>query len=325
MVGEDFQVAVLIPCFNEAPTIATVVADFRRVLPGATVYVYDNNSTDGSAGLAREAGARVVPEYRQGKGHVVRSMFRDIDADCYVMVDGDDTYPAEDAAAMVEMVRDGRADMAIGDRLSSTYFRENSRRFHGIGNRLVRSLVNRLFSSDIHDIMTGCRCFSRRFVKAFPVTSRGFEIETEMTIHALDKRFLILEVPVAYRDRMDGSDSKLNTFTDGMKVLGTLFRLYRDYRPMSFFGAAAAFLLVASAVLFIGPFADYLKTGLVPRIPSLVVSIAFGISSLLSLVCGVILESIRTHVREFYELGLTMLSETDRLTRAVRGRSEDGS
>lgn len=320
MDGRSFEIAVLIPCFNEAPTIASVVADFRRVLPDATVYVYDNNSTDGSAALAREAGALIVPEYRQGKGHVVRSMFRDIDADCYVMVDGDDTYPAEDAASMVEIVRDGRADMVIGDRLSSTYFAENSRRFHGIGNRLVRSLVNRLFSSDVRDIMTGCRCFSRRFVKAFPVTSRGFEIETEMTIHALDKRFLIREVPVKYRDRVDGSQSKLNTYSDGMKVLGTLFRLYRDYRPMSFFGAVAVVLLVASAALFVGPLTDYLRTGLVPRIPSLVVSIALGISSMLSLVCGVILESIRTHVREFYELGLTALSETDRLARALRSR-----
>lgn len=320
VLGSDAgEVAILIPCFNEEATIAKVVADFKRLLPAATVYVYDNNSSDRTAELARAAGAVVVPEYRQGKGHVVRSMFRDIDADCYIMVDGDDTYPAEDASAMAGLVLSGQADMVVGDRLSSTYFAENNRRFHGIGNRLVRGLVNRLFASDVHDIMTGCRCLSRRFVKAFPVTSRGFEIETEMTIHALDKRFLIREIPVAYRDRIDGSESKLETVPDGMRVLGTLFSLYRDYRPMWFFGMIAALLLAIALLLFAGPLKDYLTTGLVPRFPSLVVSVSLGVAAMLSFVAGVILESIRTHARQFYELSLTMMAETEQLRRMVRG------
>lgn len=313
--GGAARVAVLVPCFNEAATIAKVVGDFRRLLPEATVYVYDNNSTDETAQLARSAGAVVASEYRQGKGNVVRRMFRDIDADCYVMVDGDDTYPAEDTFGMVALVVDGRADMVIGDRLSSTYFAENSRRFHGAGNLLVRGLINRLFSSDVHDIMTGCRCFSRQFVKAFPVTSSGFEIETEMTIHALDKRFLIREVPVAYRDRVDGSESKLQTIPDGLRVLRTLLLLYRDHRPMGFFGMFSVVFMLAAVVLFVGPLNDYLTTGLVPRIPSLVVSIACGIASLLALACGVILESIRSHARQSYEQGLTLLAEIDRVGR----------
>ena len=315
------RVAVLIPCFNEAATIGKVVRDFRSAAPEAVVYVYDNNSDDDSARLAREAGAVVVPEYRQGKGFVVRSMFRDIDADCYIMADGDDTYPADEAVAMAARVLEGRADMVIGDRLSSTYFTENKRQFHGAGNRLVRFLVNRIFSSNVHDIMTGCRCFSRRFVKSFPVMSGGFEIETEMTVHALDKRFLIEEVPVAYRDRIEGSDSKLSTFADGMRVLRTIFLLFRDYRPMRFFGILAAILLAASVLLFLRPLADYLATGLVPTFPTLIVSIALGISSMLSLVCGVVLDSIRTQSRQFYELALTALVENERLARAVRGDS----
>jgi len=316
-------VAILVPCFNEAATIGKVVRDFRQLLPDARVYVYDNNSTDGSARLAREAGAVVVPEYRQGKGFVVRSMFRDIEADCYLMVDGDDTYPAEDAVAMVALVLDGQADMVIGDRLSSTYFTENKRRFHSAGNRLVRLLVNRLFASDVRDIMTGCRCFSRRFVKGFPVTSGGFEIETEMTIHALDKRFLIRELPVAYRDRTEGSESKLSTVPDGIRVLRTTFLLYRDYRPMGFFGTIAVVLLGCAVAFFLGPIRDYMTTGLVPRMPSLIVSIALGISSLLSLVCGVVLESIRAQARQFYELSLAILAETERLSRGGRDWSRD--
>lgn len=312
-------VAVLIPCFNEAATIAKVVHDFRVAAPDASVFVYDNNSTDESARLAREAGALVVSEYRQGKGFVVRSMFRDIDADCYIMVDGDDTYPAEGAVSMATYVLEGRADMVIGDRLSSTYFDENKRQFHGAGNRLVRLLVNRMFTSDVHDIMTGCRVFSRRFVKSFPVMSGGFEIETEMTIHALDKNFLIKEVPVAYRDRIEGSDSKLSTFADGARVLRTIFLLFRDYRPMRFFGILAAFLFLLSFAFFLRPISDYLTSGLVPTFPSLIVSIALGISALLSLVCGVVLASIRTQSRQFYELALTAFAENERLERAIRG------
>ena len=304
------RTAVLVPCYNEAATIGKVVADFRAADPDAVVYVYDNNSTDDTAAIAQAAGATVVREYRQGKGFVVRSMFRDIDADCYVMVDGDDTYPADQALALAAFVSEGQADMVIGDRLSSTYFTENQRAFHGFGNRLVRFLVNRIFSSDVHDIMTGCRCFSRRFVKTFPILSGGFEIETEMTIHALDKNFLIKEVPIEYRDRIEGSESKLSTFSDGAKVLRTIAELFRDYRPLAFFGGLAVILFVISAIMFVFPLDEYLRTGFVRRVPTLVVSIALGISAMLSLVCGVLLESIRNHARQFYELALNALSDT---------------
>ena len=233
------KVAVLIPCYNEEKTVEKVVADYRRALPQADIYVYDNNSTDRTAELARKAGAIVRREYRQGKGNVIRSMFRQIDADCYLMTDGDDTYPAENAPEMVRMVLEGEADMVNGDRLSSTYFTENKRPFHNTGNRVVRGLINRLFGAQVRDIMTGYRAFSRSFVKTFPVLSHGFEIETEMTIHAVDKNFLIRELPVEYRDRPQGSVSKLNTYSDGAKVLCTIFRLYKDYRPFAFFGACA--------------------------------------------------------------------------------------
>ena len=233
------KIAVLIPCYNEELTIRAVVEDFKNVIPEADIYVYDNNSNDDTAKIAKEAGAIVVPEYRQGKGHVVRSMFRDIEADCYIMVDGDDTYPAKDAYNVAKLVLENKADMAIGDRLSSTYFRENKRPFHNTGNKLVRTLINKIFKSEVKDIMTGCRAFNRKFVKSFPVLSNGFEIETEMSIHALDKRFLIAEIPIAYRDRPEGSESKLNTFQDGYRVLKTILKLYKDYKPLSFFGLIA--------------------------------------------------------------------------------------
>ena len=307
------RTAVLIPCYNEAPTIAKVVSDFRAAAPEAVVYVYDNNSTDDTARLASAAGAIVVPEYRQGKGCVVRSMFRDIDADCYVMVDGDDTYPVEDALGLARHVADGRADMAIGDRLSSTYFEQNTRRFHGVGNRLVRMLVNRMFGSAVNDIMTGCRCFSRKFVRTFPITSSGFEIETEMTIHALDKGLLVVEEPIAYRDRGEGSHSKLNTFSDGIRVLRTIASLFRDYRPLQFFGIVSALLLAISILMFLPPLGEYVRTGYVARVPTLIVSLALGTGSLLSLMCGVILSSVRTQSRQTYELFVTLLMDTDRV------------
>lgn len=309
------KTAVLIPCYNEEATVGKVVSDFRENFPDATVYVYDNNSRDDTARIARDAGAVVVPEYRQGKGFVVRSMFRDIDADCYIMVDGDDTYPAEDVRPMVQLVEEGRADMVVGDRLSSTYFEENTRRMHGFGNRLVRFLVNRIFKSDIHDVMTGCRCFSRSFVKSFPVTSGGFEIETEMTIHALDRNFLVREVPITYRDRPEGSVSKLNTYSDGLRVLRTILLLFRDYRPMSFFGLGAAALFLAALIMFLPPLDEYVRTGYVDRVPTLVVSIALGISALLSLTSGIVLDAIRTHARHFYELELNAMALTDRRDR----------
>ena len=232
------KIAVLIPCYNESLTIEKVVSDYKEALPEATIYVYDNNSSDHTDELARKAGAKVVYEYRQGKGNVIRSMFRDIDAECYLMIDGDDTYPAENAREMVDLVLNKGVDMVIGDRLSSTYFTENKRPFHNMGNRIVRSLINHLFHSNVKDIMTGYRAFSRLFVKSFPVLSKGFEIETEMTIHALDKNFLLEEIPVTYRDRPEGSESKLNTVSDGMKVLKTIASLFRDYKPLLFFSCA---------------------------------------------------------------------------------------
>ena len=297
------KTAVLIPCYNEAMTIEKVVADFRRELPDATIYVYDNNSTDSTAEIARRAGAIVKREYRQGKGNVVRSMLRDIDADCYLMVDGDDTYPAESAREMCRLVEDG-ADMVIGDRLSSTYFTENKRPFHNEGNRLVRFLINRIFHSDIHDIMTGYRALSRTFAKNFPIISRNFEIETEMTIHALDKNFLIHELKIDYRDRQEGSHSKLNTYLDGMKVVATVFMMFRDYRPLKFFSLVSALLLLLAILMFIPVFIEYMQTGLVPRFPTLIVSGFIGIASLLTFFCGVVLEVMTKKHRQLYELML---------------------
>ncbi len=297
------KTAVLIPCYNEAMTIEKVVADFRRELPDATIYVYDNNSTDSTAEIARRAGAIVKCEYRQGKGNVVRSMLRDIDADCYLMVDGDDTYPAESAREMCRLVEDG-ADMVIGDRLSSTYFTENKRPFHNEGNRLVRFLINRIFHSDIHDIMTGYRALSRTFAKNFPIISRNFEIETEMTIHALDKNFLIRELKIDYRDRQEGSHSKLNTYLDGMKVVATVFMMFRDYRPLKFFSLISALLLLLAILMFIPVFIEYMQTGLVPRFPTLIVSGFIGIASLLTFFCGVVLEVMTKKHRQLYELML---------------------
>lgn len=228
------KIAVLIPCYNEAKTIEKVIKDYKKALPMADIYVYDNNSTDKTADIAKKNDTIVVHEYRQGKGNVIRSMFRDIDADCYLMIDGDDTYPSENAKEMCDLVLEGKADMVIGDRLSSTYFRENKRPFHNFGNRIVRFLINKLFKNDIKDIMTGYRAFSYDFVKNFPVLSKGFEIETEMTIHAVDKNFKIVEIPVTYRDRPEGSSSKLNTYSDGIKVLKTIATLFKEYKPMSF-------------------------------------------------------------------------------------------
>lgn len=297
------KTAVLIPCYNEAMTIEKVVADFRRELPDATIYVYDNNSTDSTAEIARLAGAIVKREYRQGKGNVVRSMLRDIDADCYLMVDGDDTYPAESAREMCRLVEDG-ADMVIGDRLSSTYFTENKRPFHNEGNRLVRFLINRIFHSDIHDIMTGYRALSRTFAKNFPIISRNFEIETEMTIHALDKNFLIRELKIDYRDRQEGSHSKLNTYLDGIKVVATVFMMFRDYRPLKFFSLVSALLLLLAILMFIPVFIEYMQTGLVPRFPTLIVSGFIGIASLLTFFCGVVLEVMTKKHRQLYELML---------------------
>lgn len=296
------KVAVLIPCYNESSTIRKVITDFKKALPEADIYVYDNNSSDGTDKIALDAGAIVRYEYRQGKGNVIRSMFRQIEADCYIMIDGDDTYPAEYARQMVDLVLQKGVDMVIGDRLSSTYFQENKRPFHNVGNKLVRTLINRLFNTNIRDIMTGYRAFSPLFVKNFPVLSKGFEIETEMSIHALDKNFLLEEVPVAYRDRPEGSVSKLNTFSDGMKVIRIIFYLFRDYKPFLFFTYLAIFVMAVALIMFLPVFFEYLETGLVPKFPTLIVSGIFGIVSILLWICGIILEvTVKKH-RQLYEL-----------------------
>lgn len=297
-------IAVLIPCYNESKTIEKVVRDFTHVLPEAVIYVYDNNSTDGTAELARNAGAVVRHEYKQGKGNVIRRMFREIDARCYLMVDGDDTYPAESAPEMARLVLEKQVDMVVGDRLSSTYFQENKRPFHNFGNSLVRGSINKLFHSDIKDIMTGYWAFSYQFIKTFPVLSKGFEIETEMSIHAVDKNMYVENVIIEYRDRPAGSESKLDTYSDGIKVLMTIVRLFRSYKPFVFFGTAALLLTLLSLILFIPVFAGYLSTGLVPRFPTLIVSGFTLIAALMSLFCGFILDTISQKNRHDFEFQL---------------------
>lgn len=296
------KIAILIPCYNESKTIGKVIKDYKEVLPEADIYVYDNNSTDGTAEIAINAGAIVKHEYRQGKGNVIRSMFHQIDADCYLMIDGDDTYPAENANEMCRYILNNGVDMVIGDRLSSTYFQENKRPFHNIGNVMVRTLINKLFHSNVKDIMTGYRAFSKDFVKTFPVLSKGFEIETEMTIHALDKNMLLKEVPITYRDRPSGSESKLNTYTDGMKVIMTIFKLFRDYKPLLFFSILSFILVIISLILFIPVFKEYIQTGLVPRFPTLIVSAFIMLLAMLMLVCGLILEVVVKKHRQLFEI-----------------------
>lgn len=296
------KVALLIPCYNESQTIEKVISDYRKVIPEAAIYVYDNNSTDGTEEVAKKAGAIVRHEYKQGKGNVIRRMFQEIEADCYVMIDGDDTYPASSVKELIHLVVEKQVDMALGDRLSSTYFKENKRPFHNFGNKLVKSLINSLFKSDIQDIMTGYRAFSKRFVKNFPVMSKGFEIETEMTIHALDKNFSVKAVPVMYKDRPEGSFSKLDTFSDGFKVLKTIFMLFRDYKPFVFFSIASFLVLVVSILLFVPVFIEYYQTGLVPRFPTLIVSGILGIISILLWISGIILEVIVKKHKQLYEL-----------------------
>ncbi len=306
------KVAVLIPCYNEALTIEKVVTDFRKALPEATIYVYDNNSSDDTASIAKKAGAVVLKEARQGKGNVIRSMFRDIDADCYIMTDGDDTYPADSARKMCDLVLNERVDMVIGDRLSTTYFQENKRSGHNFGNRLVRGFINTLWHLKHHkiiDVMTGYRAFSRRFVKSFPVISKGFEIETEMTIHALDKNLLLRSVPIEYRDRPEGSESKLNTVSDGMKVLLTIFNLFREYKPLMFFSiACTSFFMLLSVLLLIPVLIGYLQTGLVDRLPTFIASAIFFVVALLTFVCGLILDGQARSARKQFELMLNLLT-----------------
>ena len=313
------KIAVLIPCYNEEKTIK-VVRDWKKELPEATIYVYNNNSTDRTAEIAKEAGAVVRDEYQQGKGNVIRRMFREIDAQCYVMIDGDDTYPAEFGREMVDKVLERKVDMVVGDRLSSTYFEENKRPFHNFGNSLVRGTINRLFRSNIRDIMTGYRAFSYQFVKTFPVLSKGFEIETEMSIHAVDKNMLVENVIIDYRDRPDGSESKLNTYSDGAKVLKTIMGLYKNYKPMQFFGLLAAILMIIALAMFMPVFVVYLKTGLVPNFPTLIVSGFIAMAALQSFFAGLVLSTIVQKDRQLFEYKLQMvqmnalkiLKETDR-------------
>lgn len=298
------KIAVLIPCYNEAKTIEKVVTDFKNVLPEAVIYVYDNNSTDGTDTIAQNAGAVVKYEYQQGKGNVIRRMFRDIDAECYIMIDGDDTYPADSAPEMVEKVLKRGADMVVGDRLSSTYFSENKRPFHNFGNSIVRKGINFLFKNNIKDIMTGYRAFSYQFVKTFPVLSKGFEIETEMSIHAIDKNMFVENVVIDYRDRPEGSESKLNTYSDGIKVLLTILRLFKTYRPLQFFGIIAVILAAISTGFFVPILIEFSRTGQVPNFPTLIVCGFVMMAAIQSLFSGLILSTLRQKEKQDFEMAL---------------------
>ncbi|MDO5480787.1 MAG: glycosyltransferase family 2 protein [Candidatus Saccharibacteria bacterium] len=312
------KIAVLVPCYNEEKTIKKVVEDFRKVLPEAVIYVYDNNSSDKSYEIVEKMAKKGVltkkvvlrKEPRQGKGNVVRQMFREIQADCYIMVDADDTYPAESAREMSELVLSGQADMVVGDRLSTTYFSENKRPMHNFGNKIVRWLIRRLFQNDIHDIMTGYRAFSREFVKGFPVLSKGFEIETEMSIHAVDKNYRIVEIPIEYRDRPEGSESKLSTYTDGLKVLKTIGVLFAEYKPLRFFTILAVIFGIIGLVLVWPAFSEYFQAGFVTKIPRLVVGCFLILFGLLDFVTGLILQVINKKDRQRYEI-LMNLTKND--------------
>ncbi len=303
------NIAVLIPCYNEAKTIRKVITDFRRVLPEAKIYVYDNNSKDDTSKIALEEGAIVRKERKQGKGNVIRRMFREIDAKCYIIVDGDDTYPAEDAVKLCDRVLNHNADMAVGDRLSSTYFNENKRPFHNFGNTIVKFLINMIYKSDIKDVMTGYRAFSYNFVKTFPVLSKGFEIETEMTIHALDKNLLVDNVVIGYRDRPAGSQSKLNTYVDGARVIKTIVMLYRNYKPFSFFTLISLLCFLIGTIFFIPVIIDYINIGMVPKMPSFVCCVCFYIVAIQSFFTGMILDTIIKKNKQDFELNYNKCDE----------------
>ncbi len=303
------KIAVLIPCYNESKTIRKVIEDFKKTLPEATIYVYDNNSTDGTDKIARDAGAIVKYETKQGKGNVIRRMFREIDASCYIMTDGDDTYPCKNAKKMVDLIINNDVDMVIGDRLSSTYFKENKRPFHNAGNMLVRSLINSIYKSNIRDVMTGFRAFSYQFVKTFSILSKGFEIETEMTIHALDKNLRVENIVINYQDRPEGSESKLNTYSDGFKVLKTIISLYKNYRPLSFFLWLSLILFLVGTGLLIPVLIDYFNTGLVPKIPSFIASVFFYICAIQSFFGGLILDTISRKNKQDFEMNYTKYTD----------------
>ncbi len=299
------KIAVLIPCYNESKTIKKVITDYKNALPEADIYVYDNNSTDGTDKIAKDAGAIVRYETRQGKGNVIRTMFREIQADCYLMVDGDDTYSADNAREMCNYVLEDKIDMVIGDRLSSTYYKENKRLFHNFGNKLVQKLINKIFKSNIIDIMTGYRAFSYNFVKTFPVLSKGFEIETEMSIHAIDKNFSLKEIPIKYKDRPEGSEAKLNTFKDGTSVIKMIATLFKEYKPSLFFNIVSFILLIISSILAIPVIIEYFQTGFVPRIPTLIVACILLVISLLIFSIGTILQVIVKKHKQLFEILLT--------------------
>lgn len=307
------KIAVIIPCYNEELTIGKVINDFKGELPEADIYVYDNNSKDNTGKIARDHGAIVVKESRQGKGNVVRAMFRDIDADIYIMVDGDDTYPAESARELIQPIINNEADMVIGDRLSNgTYEKENKRAFHNLGNNLVQGLIGLLFKNEIKDIMTGYRAFNRFFVKTMPVMSEGFQIETEMSIHALDKKFRLKEIPIEYRDRPDGSESKLNTFRDGYRVIKTLLGLFKDYKPLLFFGSISVFSLVLGLLVGIPVIVEFVLTRFITKVPSAILAVGFIVVSVTSLSCGLILDTISATTKRNYELYLNNYKEMQR-------------
>ena len=303
------KTAILVPCYNESATIEKVVLDFKKIMPNADIYVYDNNSTDNSDNIARNAGAIVRYEYKQGKGNVVRSMFRDINADCYIMVDGDDTYPAEIALEFEKLILEGKADMVIGDRLSSTYFEENNRLFQNTGNRLVRRFINLFFKSDLKDIMTGMRGFSYNFVKSFPISSKEFEIETEMSVFALMHNFKIIEIPIEYRDRIEGSESKLNTYKDGYKVIMMIFSLIRDQRPLFFFSMISLILLIIAGIYFIPILIKFFSTGYVFKIPTLIMISTVVMVATFTFFVGVILHVLKRQQRENFEHHIIILNE----------------
>lgn len=306
------KIAVLIPCYNESKTVEKVVTDFRRVLPDATVYVYDNNSTDGTAELAAKAGAVVRHEYQQGKGNVMRRMFREIDAEAYILVDGDDTYPAEAAPEMVAAVTERQADMVVGDRLSSTYYTQNKRPFHNFGNRLVRGSINHLFGAHVTDIMTGYRAFNFTFVKTYPVLSRGFEVETEMTIHSLNNNLRLYEMPIQYRDRPEGSVSKLDTVGDGIKVMSTIFRMIREYKPLPFFGGLGLIIGIVGIVLCGTVTFEFAKTGVVTHFPTLIGAVMLVIAGLLLIIAGIILDVMAKNDRKTFVIDTNKIAYNKR-------------
>lgn len=308
------KLAVLIPCYNEEKTIEKVVKDCLQAIktvPDSSVYVYDNNSTDNTIQLAEKAGAIVRSELAQGKGNVIRKMFREVDAECYIMIDGDDTYPASEIIGMSNFVMNEDYDMVIGDRLSSSYFEENKRPFHGIGNKIVRKSINLFFKNDIKDIMTGFRAFSYDFVKSYPVLSKGFEIETEMSIFSIVNNLSMKNHVIEYKDRPEGSESKLNTFTDGFKVLKLIFTLFRNYKPLKFFGIIGLFLMLLSVCVFIpNVWVPFERTGKVDGMPTLVVCGFCAVTAIISVYSGLILDAIQKKERREFEFRLQVIEQS---------------